>query len=248
MNENIKRQIELARSSRAVVIDSADCDCDRWYELFVIHDDGSSESMESAKVFDEITPHLQKYIDEYGVDNVEIDIWENEMCPKPIASLLGSPLKLPRMLPENIFGHDIEVTITRIDNDKFTDEVPICIVTHIRCTLDQDKTFGEFNIIEDGKRYMGHWRVSDTLSANLLSRLYLWVNNYGIGEGVTRELLHAEFGSRMGDHYYEKWEFYRHDILRMMGYFGAKSNDGQQFCRLILLQLERYERRLSDEN
>ena len=248
MNENIKRQIELAKSSRGALITSSDNSNNRWYELYVIHDDGSSESMESAELFDEITPHLQKYIGEYGVDNVEIDIWEDVTSPKPIASLLGSPLKLPKILPENIFCHDIEVTITRIDNDKFTDEVPICIVTHIRCALDQDKAFGEFNIAEDGKRYLGHWRVADPLSANLLARLYLWVNNYGMGEGITRELLHAEFGSRMGEHYYEKWEFYRHDILRMMGYFGAMSNEGQQFCRVILSQLERYERRLNDEN
>lgn len=247
MNENIKQQIELARSSRTAVIDSTDCDCDRWYELFVIHEDGSSESMEREDTFDAITSYLEKYIDEYGVDNVEIDIWEDEMSPKPITSLLGCPNKLPKTLPERIIGHDIEVTITKIQNDVLSDEVPICIVTHIRCELDQDKTFGEYGIIEEGKVYMGYWRVADTISASLFARIYLWVNNYGVDEGITRELLHAEFGSRMGDHYYEKWEQYRHDVLKMLGYFNGQA-DGQKFALIILSQMQRYERRLNDEN
>ncbi len=85
----------------------------------------------------------------------------------------------------------------------------------------------------------------DELNQNYLARVCLWVNNYGDGEGLTRELFAETYGKVMGDHYAIKWESeYRHNIMAMVNYFGLGSEDGQKFCDMIMKQMAKYEQRV----
>lgn len=86
----------------------------------------------------------------------------------------------------------------------------------------------------------------EELNQNYLARICLWVNNYGDGEGLTRELFAETYGKVMGDHYAVKWESeYRHNIMAMVNYFGYGSKDGQLFCNMIVKQMAKYEQRIS---
>lgn len=87
--------------------------------------------------------------------------------------------------------------------------------------------------------------MEEQLNQNFMARIFLWVNNYGEGEGLTLELFRETYGNVMGDHYAAKWEHeYRHNIMAMIGYFGYKSNDGQLFCNMITSQMAKYELRI----
>ena len=89
--------------------------------------------------------------------------------------------------------------------------------------------------------------MSDTYY-NTLARMVMWFNNFGEGEGLDRELFHKTYGSRMGDHYYTKWvSTYQRDLLKMVGYFGLNSADGEKFIAMVESQMLKYERKLNDE-
>lgn len=88
------------------------------------------------------------------------------------------------------------------------------------------------------------------MSTFLINHTYLVrIANYSSShypqEALTLELFNETFGSVMGKHYHEKWEHtYKHDILKMIAYFGRDTEEGQRFCRILEIQIEKYEERV----
>lgn len=58
-------------------IQKADTNQRMWYELGVIHDDESSESLAKGTTFSEMAEDFEKYAKEFGLDCIILDIWEN---------------------------------------------------------------------------------------------------------------------------------------------------------------------------
>lgn len=176
--------IKMIHTRHKEAIVEANTNPDKWFELFVNEGDVGTHTVESADTLDEIAQHFEKYAEQYGFENVNIDIWEN------------------REHPNNLIG---------------------LFDTQIRTQSDTHR-----------------------LDQNYLARVCLWVNNYGDGEGLTRELFAETYGKVMGNHYAVKWESdYRHNILAMVNYFGYGSKDGQKFCDMIMKQIAKYEQRIN---
>lgn len=73
-------------------IDEADANPCKWYELFVMHEDGSTESIESAGTFAGIIANVERHVLEYKFDRINIDIWENNESPENIYVFFTTPL------------------------------------------------------------------------------------------------------------------------------------------------------------
>lgn len=86
------------------------------------------------------------------------------------------------------------------------------------------------------------------LKYNILARMVMWFNNFGEDEGLSKELFCEVYGSVMGEHYYTKWQStYQRDVLKMVGYFGLNSADGEKFIAMIESQILKYERRVQKD-
>jgi hypothetical protein len=97
-------------------IDEADSNPGKWYELFITHEDGSTESVESAGTFAGIIVNIEKYALEYKFDRININIWENRDSPYNIFAFFTTPL---------IYGliHDYFRYRGKLENMRFTGEV-----------------------------------------------------------------------------------------------------------------------------
>ncbi len=99
-------------------IDEADSNPDKWYELFITHEDGSTESVESADTFAEIIQYVEQYALEYKFDRINIDIWENREFPNNISAFFTTPL-IYNLIHEH-FKHQNE-----LKNMRFVGEIII---------------------------------------------------------------------------------------------------------------------------
>ena len=82
------------------------------------------------------------------------------------------------------------------------------------------------------------------LSADLLYRIGAWDYNRHPEESLTQELFNEYFGSVMGTHYYTKWEdYYKHNIIAMVGYLHSDRKEAQLFCDMIMQKVSLYEQR-----
>lgn len=66
----------------ADVFEEADSNTDKWYELFIVHNDGSTESVANGDTFTECFSHVETYFEEYRFDRMNIDVWYNRDDPK----------------------------------------------------------------------------------------------------------------------------------------------------------------------
>lgn len=66
----------------ADVFTEADNNSDKWYELFVVYNDGSTESVASGDTFAECFSHVGDYINNYRFDRMNIDVWYDRDDPK----------------------------------------------------------------------------------------------------------------------------------------------------------------------
>jgi hypothetical protein len=64
-------------AQQAEVIQEADSNSDKWYELFVVHDDGSTGSVANGDTFTECFSHVEKFFRDYRFDRMNIDVWYN---------------------------------------------------------------------------------------------------------------------------------------------------------------------------
>lgn len=82
------------------------------------------------------------------------------------------------------------------------------------------------------------------LSADLLYRIGVWDYNRHPEESLTQELFNEYFGNVMGTHYYSKWEnYYKHNIIAMVGYLHSDRKEAQLFCDMIMQKVSQYEQR-----
>lgn len=84
MDVKHKEVLQKCRRFLTPLIEEADTNPDKWYELFITHNDGSTESVESGDTFTEVTKDFDNYCDLYGAENVSVDIWQNRNTPEPI--------------------------------------------------------------------------------------------------------------------------------------------------------------------
>lgn len=83
------------------------------------------------------------------------------------------------------------------------------------------------------------------INHNYLLRIAYYNSSHYPQEAITEELFSEIYGSVMGKHYFEKWEHtYKHDILKMVAYFGRDIKEGQRFCEMLEKQVEKYEKRI----
>lgn len=259
MQQEYNDILQKCREALAPLIAEADMNPDKWYEIFVTHNDESTETIDNADTFAEATVRFPEHCELYGAKNLSIDIWHNRNDPEPINN--NNPnlhqSKECQNYPSQIitmtyYGHEIEVTITPTPYCKL-EFVPDSVKKVIFESLESDSTEGEFTD-EDAEEYVdedtyctfsGSWRIIQ-LHQNFLARVCLWVNNYADGEGLTRKLFAETYGKVMGDHYAIKWEsVYKHNIMAMINYFGYGSKDGQLFCDMIIKQMTKYEQRVN---
>jgi len=64
------------------IIGEADSNPDKWYELMVVYDNGSTQTVESGDTFVECFSHVEKYFTEYRFDRMNIDVWYDRDYPK----------------------------------------------------------------------------------------------------------------------------------------------------------------------
>lgn len=91
-----ENQIRTMRAEAIKVITEADANPDKWYELFV--DEGDEEgthTVDSGDTFDEAVVNFENYADEYGIENLHLDIWKNREAPQEVTDIkfLRTPSK-----------------------------------------------------------------------------------------------------------------------------------------------------------
>lgn len=249
MTPTHEKLISMMKAHHRDIINEADNNPDKWYELYTVTGD-CSETVESADTFDEIVQHLSKY----ELNEISIDIWENRQSPNNISTPLTSAKGLT--IHSCSYGHKIviifdSVCIADIVYNEALGYVPNNVWDAINNSLSEMNLSGTFDVGEyidsqsnDQIHYNGSWRVIQSAEYDFLARMVLWFNNYGDSEGLYRELFDKYFGTRMGEHFYSKWHStYSRDILKMIGYFGLNSSDGKIFMEMIKEQMAKYEER-----
>lgn len=84
MNELYQLRLQEIKRTLSVPAKEADSNPDMWYEVFVTHDDGSTESIDSVDTFDEAAKSFLLYCEIYGGASLSIDIWQNREHPEPV--------------------------------------------------------------------------------------------------------------------------------------------------------------------
>jgi hypothetical protein len=83
------------------------------------------------------------------------------------------------------------------------------------------------------------------LNHQLLWRIVLWEYNRYSEEALTEELFIRYYGKYDGSHFYSKWVYtYEFNFMKMVGYFGSSTGNGQKFCDMVMEQVEKYEQRV----
>lgn len=315
MKDEYKTIIENMRERHADLIAEADENTDKWYELFISEGSAGTRTVEQACTFEEIAQHIEIYGKKCGLDNINVDIWENRDLPRNLSTLLDltmrptietellidetayiiylknghkvfnavyhhcaisgkhyfskgddvypiedvyshgmkpyvAPNEPPQTFIVEMFTHQVRVTIDEVYPHCKLSSVPECLFDKIHLGATDFVHQDNFQLEEtceevDGelRNFKGSWEIID-LNYKTLMRLAMWVSNYGPDEGLTKELFHQTYGSRMGDHYLEKWDkVYKHNIIAMTAYFGNNSKEGQKFCDMMMVQMTKYEQR-----
>lgn len=100
-----KAILDEVRNKFADEIAVADADPDKWYEVFVTDDDGGTHTEKSCDTFDEVARCFPGIADSFGVDNTNIDIWQNRESPVNTLPISGKPQR--RNLKTHRYGHSI---------------------------------------------------------------------------------------------------------------------------------------------
>lgn len=247
MKREYKDLITAIESHHRDIIAQSNTDPDRWYELYTYSDKDGSETVESEDTFEDIIKHLNKY----NLDSISIDIWENREQPKECGIEITSAEGY--IITTESYAHTIEIEFESVRIVVVAYDIPDNVWCAINDGLGDSRECGEFDVegeynpnSETQTRLKGKWKIVHSFNYNLLARMVLWFNNYGENEGLGKELFFQTYGSVMGDHYYTKWQStYQRDILKMIGYFGVNSTDGEKFILMIESQMRKYERRIS---
>lgn len=89
MNALYQSRLQEVRKHLIIPFEQADSNPNMWYELFVTHDDGSTESIDSGNTIEEASRNFEQHCETYGSENLSIDIWQNRDYPQPV--VLSTP-------------------------------------------------------------------------------------------------------------------------------------------------------------
>jgi hypothetical protein len=81
------------------------------------------------------------------------------------------------------------------------------------------------------------------LRHELIWRIALWEHNRNMDETLTEELFIRYYGGCFGSHFHSKWKHYDCNFMKMAGYFGNSTENGQKFCDMVMEQMFKYEQR-----
>jgi hypothetical protein len=81
------------------------------------------------------------------------------------------------------------------------------------------------------------------LNHQLMWRIVLWEYNRYAEEALTEELFIRYYGKCDGSHFYSKWKYYDCHFMKLIGYFGSSTENGQKFCDMVMEQVIKYEQR-----
>jgi len=160
------------RAEFAARISEADTNPDKWYELMVIYNDGSTQTVESGGTFDECFKSVCNYIDKYRFDRMNIDIWKDRNNPENEEGLFCQALIYKRIREylenkkelrwNNMCGsfhfdeqgkpadHQTEYNGT---GSIFKDEIAFTYFSDMVCYISEGESEDEFDLEEDG--YLG---------------------------------------------------------------------------------------------
>lgn len=83
-----KKILKGLRIKYADIIEEANHNHNKWYELFVVEDNGKkTQSVERADTFDSVVTQYAFYAKQYGLDNINISILEKNNSQKKIFEL-----------------------------------------------------------------------------------------------------------------------------------------------------------------
>ncbi|MDR3266000.1 MAG: hypothetical protein LBT24_00305 [Tannerella sp.] len=105
----------IAANERAR-IDEADANPNKWYELFITHEDGSTETVEKCKTMAEMVPRVENYASKYRFDCINIVIMENQKSPASIFRFFTDALIYSLIL--DYFRH-----LEKLRNMRFVGEI-----------------------------------------------------------------------------------------------------------------------------
>lgn len=85
-----------------------------------------------------------------------------------------------------------------------------------------------------------------TLDYATFQQMIMWRNNFRYpDEALTKELF-IEHMSQNSLHYWEKFsKEFQCDIYKMLRYFSDDVKQGQEFCDMMAVQIEKYQQRIS---
>lgn len=87
-------QIELKKKFSDTIIE-ADNNPGKWYELMIIHEDESSETVHQGDTFDEAFTEVERYFPDYRFDGMNIDIWSKEGPSENVFYFFSVPVLYP---------------------------------------------------------------------------------------------------------------------------------------------------------
>lgn len=163
---------------------------------------------------------------------------------------------------------DYPVTLTMPDNDGNYDTVKVESVELDGDTIYVNGEFGAYEVNNETiywvLEYLHIWEkmhgskdgdesvnetpeaVKETFNYESLLSIVMWdYNRNPLTESLTVELFNENYGTVMGQHYYDKFVNYFHgDLLKMIGYFRGENKEGQIFCDMISKCIEKYKQRI----
>lgn len=153
-------------------------------------------------------------------------------------------------------GFPVEVMLESLAGCNTSDySIPNSIVDMFCEKIDEGERSGTFSDMPDdemqfgrgpGHTRSGSWRVIE-LDYEKISRILAWEYNYAPDEQLSEELFIRYYGKCMGQHYYEKWLYYKCKLHDMMAYFNFNTTEGQLFCDMIMEQMNKFEKRKRGE-
>ncbi len=156
-----------------------------------------------------------------------------------------------KKLKTTYIGYPIEVILDPLPGCNVPDNTIPNSVMDLFCEQIEGGTFsGTFTDMPDDELKFelgsGFWRVIE-LSYEKISRILSWEHNFSQDECLSEELFVRYYGQYLGRQYYDKWLFYDRKLHDMLAYFSPFSSEGQLFCDMVMEQVHKFEKRISNK-
>ena len=151
----------------------------------------------------------------------------------------------------NCMGHKVEIVLkSPASSKKVYESVPFTIADYFAEQIEigvkagsfKDFADEEMDVGGDGNLLSGSWNVVE-LDFELFVRIHTWLEHTGAEKALPAALFTRQFGKRKGYQFFKQWTDNDCDLLKMLVSFKSQPLDGQQFCTMVLAQVEELEQR-----